>query len=234
LPLLRRLEALHGPFIGVRRYPICGRIHFIPLIAGFLCYKLSMPRLAVTAVAILSAFPAHAQNAKLLLLRNPTLGGSQIAFEYAGDIWTVGRDGGDARRLTNGVGRETGAHFSPDGTQIAFTGEYDGNIDVYVIPATGGTPRRLTYHPGADIAVGWTPDGKRILFSSHRDSYSGFNQLYSIELNGSFPEVLPLPMGVDGSYSPDGSHIAYQPVMQWQAAWKNTRAGRPARSGWPI
>ena len=185
-----------------------------------------MPRLAVTAVAILSAFPAHAQNAKPLLLRNPTLGGNRIAFEYAGDIWTVGRDGGDALRLTNGVGRETGPHFSPDGTQIAFTGEYDGNIDVYVIPATGGTPRRLTYHPGPDVAVGWTPDGKRILFSSHRDSYSGFNQLYSIELNGSFPEVLPLPMGVDGSYSPDGSHIAYQPVMQWQAAWKKYTGGQ--------
>ena len=57
------------------------------------------------------------------------------------------RGGGEARRLTAGAGIETDPVFSPDGTLIAFTGEYDGNLDVYVVPAAGGVPRRLTCHP---------------------------------------------------------------------------------------
>lgn len=169
---------------------------------------------------------ASAQTKPHLLLRNPAISSTQIAFEYADDLWIVGRDGGEARRLTNGVGREFGPHFSPDGSQIAFTGEYDGNVDVYVVPVSGGVPRRVTYHPGPDIAIGWTPDGKRILFNSRRDTYADSGQLYTIAANGAFPEVLPLPTAEDGSYSADGSHIAYMPVFQWQAAWKRYRGGQ--------
>ena len=58
-----------------------------------------------------------------LLLRFPTVSKTQIAFNYAGDLWIVGREGGDARRLTSGTGVETVPAFSPDGTLIAFTGE---------------------------------------------------------------------------------------------------------------
>src|SRR6266851_2519453 len=76
-----------------------------------------------------------------LLLQQPTLSATQIAFVYAGDLWIVDREGGDARRLTSHPGRETDPYFSPDGTLIAFTGEYDGNVDVYVVPAKGGVPR---------------------------------------------------------------------------------------------
>jgi hypothetical protein len=46
--------------------------------------------------------------------------------------------GGDARRLTTGVGLETDPVFSPDGRHIAFTGEYECNLDVYVVPAASG------------------------------------------------------------------------------------------------
>src|SRR5579862_9764836 len=73
-----------------------------------------------------------------LLLRRPSISRTEIVFSYAGDLWIVGRDGGDARRLTAGVGIETDPIFSPDGEWIAFTGEYDGNRDVYVVAAAGG------------------------------------------------------------------------------------------------
>src|SRR5437868_1596761 len=121
-----------------------------------------------------------AQTRKPLLLRSPAVSQTQIVFEYANDLWTVSRQGGEARRLTSGIGREFNPHFSPDGTEIAFSGEYDGNIDVYVVSAFGGVPRRLTYHPGADVAIGWTRDGKRILFNSSRDSYADSGQLYTM------------------------------------------------------
>ena len=73
----------------------------------------------------------------------------RVAFAYAGDLWSARLDGTDVRRLTTADGDESNPTFSPDGNLIAFTGHYDGNVDVYVVPATGGAPRRLTWHPGA-------------------------------------------------------------------------------------
>src|ERR1044072_9613333 len=118
-----------------------------------------------------------AQTNAPLLLQKPTISRTQIAFAYAGDLWTVSREGGSADRLPTGTGTETDPIFSPDGNWIAFTGEYEGNVDVYVVAATGGVPRRLTYHPGPDVVLGWTPDGKQVLFRSPRNSYSGVQKL---------------------------------------------------------
>src|SRR5688500_13789736 len=78
-----------------------------------------------------------------LLLQHPTLSENRIVFQYAGDLWSVARTGGDASRLTSAPGVEAHPFFSPDGSTVAFTGQYDGNTDVYTVPATGGVPRRL-------------------------------------------------------------------------------------------
>jgi tricorn protease len=146
-----------------------------------------------------------------LLLQNPTLSKTQIAFAFGGDIWIVDRAGGDAQRLVTGTGVLSHPIFSPNGTMVAYTGNYDGNDDVYVVAAAGGEPHRLTYHPGSDVAVGWTPDGRSVLFRTTRSSYSRFERLYTVPATGGFPAPLPLPMGVEGSYSPDGTHLAYVP-----------------------
>jgi tricorn protease len=163
---------------------------------------------------------------KPLLLRHPAINRTQIVFVFANDLWSVSRDGGEAVRLTTGVGMETDPIFSPDGSQIAFTGEYDGNIDVFVMPTTGGTPKRLTYHPAADRAIGWTPDGKQVVFSSGRTSYSNFNRLFTVPAEGGFETQLPLDRAVEGSYSPDGTKLAYVPTDKWQRAWKRYRGGQ--------
>jgi tricorn protease len=165
-------------------------------------------------------------NEKPLLLRHPTISRTQIVFAFANDLWSVSRDGGDAALLTNGVGVEADPIFSPDGSRIAFTGEYDGNVDVFVIPATGGTPKRLTWHPAADRAIGWTPDGKQVIFSSNRTSYSDFSRLFTVPAEGGFESQLPLDRAVEGSYSPDGAKIAYVPTDKWQKAWKRYRGGQ--------
>ena len=81
------------------------------------------------------------------ILRSPTVSKDAIAFVHANDIWIVGRDGGDARRLTSAIGGETNPHFSPDGKFIAFTAQYAGGSDIYVVPTSGGQPHRLTWHP---------------------------------------------------------------------------------------
>jgi tricorn protease len=163
------------------------------------------------ALAVLSALVSSAQESKPLLLQDPTMSKTQIAFAYGGEIWIVDRNGGDAKRLITGTGIESGPVFSPDGSMVAYTGNYDGNEDVYVVPAAGGEPRRLTYHPSSDVALGWTPDGKRILFRSGRNSYSRFERLFTVSVDGGFPTELPLPMGVEASFSADASQIAYVP-----------------------
>src|SRR5687767_10697851 len=106
-----------------------------------------MKRLILIVALMLSATSFVCAQDNPLLMRTPTLNKTHIVFSYAGDLWTVGRDGGEASRLTTGVGREFSPLFSPNGQWIAFTAEYDGNVDIYVMPASGGVPRRLTYHP---------------------------------------------------------------------------------------
>ncbi len=192
-----------------------------------------MRNAALTALLFtLAPGNAPAGGEKPLLLQKPTLSKTHIAFAFAGDLWTVPREGGEARRLTSGAGLETDPVFSPDGSQIAFTGEYDGNLDVYVVPAAGGQPRRLTYHPGLDMVLGWTPDGKSVLFTSGRASYSRFLKLFTIPVEGGgLPTELPLPMGMQGAFSPDGSRIAYVPFRNQRngpggyIAWKHYRGG---------
>ncbi len=159
------------------------------------------------------------------LFHRPALSRTQIVFAYAGDLWLAPRDGGEARRLTTGPGIESNPAFSPDGSQVAFNGEYDGNTDVYVVPALGGVPKRLTWHPAPDTVLGWTPDGKRIVFTSARTASSRYSELFSVGLDGAFPDRLPLPMGFECAYSPDGAQVAYVPLPRMFNAWKRYRGG---------
>src|SRR5512147_1976507 len=183
----------------------------------------------ICAFILLFAIVAQAQ--KALLLHRPAVSASQLVFSYGDDLWSASHDGGPAHPLTTGPGAKTEAAISPDGKWIAYTGTYDGNADVYVMPAGGGEPKRLTFHPTADHVLGWTPDSKQVLFSSSRNSYAGFDRLFTIGLDGGLPHELPLPEGVMGSFSPDGKQLAYVPVWNWQPgrAWKNYRGGRTAR-----
>jgi tricorn protease len=160
-----------------------------------------------------------------LLVQSPTMSKTQIVFAYGGYLWSVPREGGEARQLTTG-GHEGRPKFSPDGNWIAFTGQYDGNIDAYVMPADGGEPKRLTWHPDADVVVGWSPDGKKVLISSGREAYADFDRLYTIPVEGGVPEVLPMWRGEAASYSPDATRIAYVPNLKWQVAWKRYHGGQ--------
>jgi len=160
-----------------------------------------------------------------LLVQQPALNKTEIVFVYGGYLWSVPRDGGEARQLTTG-GHESSPVFSPDGKWIAFSGQYDGNQDVYVMPADGGEPRRLTWHPGQDAPVGFTNDGKKILFVSGRDAFADITRLYTIPVEGGVPEVLPMWRALEGSYSPDATRMAYVPNFQWQQAWKRYRGGQ--------
>src|SRR6185437_2631387 len=176
-------------------------------------YLVAVMTLKALCLFSLSGLLLPAADSNYLLLQRPAMNGNEIVFVYAGDVWSVSKSGGNAIRLTTGVGVETEPVFSPDGAQIAFTGEYDGNTDVFVMPASGGVPKRLTYHPGADYAVSWTPDGKYVIFRSGRESHSPrYTQLFKAPVEGGLPEALPLPMAYSGEFSSDGKRFAYSPT----------------------
>ncbi len=164
------------------------------------------------------------------LLSDPAVSDSHLAFAYAGDLWVADRDGSNVRRLTIGEGTEYDAVFSPDGQTIAFTGAYDGNVDVYTVPTQGGIPERLTWHPYDDEVQGFTPEGDRILFTSQRNVFTNrFNQLFTIGLDGGQVEQLPIPTAFSGAYSADGRYIAYSPNYDASAMWKGYRGGTVSR-----
>jgi tricorn protease len=172
------------------------------------------------------------------LLRFPAISATQIVFTYAGDLYTVPTTGGVARKLTNDIGFEMFARFSPDGKWIAFTGQYDGNTEVYLMPAEGGIPKRLTYTATLsrddvsdrmgpnNIVLGWKHDGKHIIFRSRMREWNSFNgQLYLESIDGGLPEELPLPRGGFCSYSPDDKQFAYNRVFREFRTWKRYRGG---------
>ncbi len=160
------------------------------------------------------------------MLRQPDVSKTQIAFVYAGDVWIVPKTGGVAARLSSPKGEESFPRFSPDGTQIAFSGNYDGNTDIYLMASTGGVPKRLTHDPMPDRMLGWYPDGRYLLFASGMQSgRDRFNQLYKLSKDGGLPEKLPVPYGEFGGISPDGQWLAYMPETQDFRTWKYYRGG---------
>ncbi len=173
------------------------------------------------------------------LLMQPDIHGDQVAFRHGGDLWIASVNGGGARRLTTSEGIETTPRFSPDGAQIAFTGQYDSSEDVYVVPAEGGEPRRVTHHPDVDIVRDWTPDGSRLLFTSGRMNPPVFNaRLWTVPVAGGMPEVLPIYAAADGAYSPDGARLAFVPTtpqfQPWPGSdmhvgWRHYRGGCTSR-----
>ena len=171
------------------------------------------------------------------LLRFPAIHGNQLVFTYAGDLFTVPASGGLARRLTSDIGFEMFARFSPDGSQLAFTGQYDGNTEVYLMPSQGGIPKRLTYTATLarddvsdrmgpnNLVMGWK-DAARILFRSRRTEWNDFRgQLYLANVAGGPLEEVPLPRGGFASYSSDGSRLAYNRIFREFRTWKRYRGG---------
>lgn len=160
------------------------------------------------------------------MLRYPDVSTTNIAFVYAGDIWVVPRAGGLAHRLSSPAGEESFPRFSPDGTHIAFSGDYDGNVDLYTIPTEGGPIHRLTHHPASDRMLEWTPDGKEILFASGMTSPSRrYRQIFRVSTEGGLPVRLPMPYGEFAALAADGHSLAYQPASRDFRTWKRYRGG---------
>ncbi|MFW6352262.1 MAG: S41 family peptidase, partial [Bacteroidota bacterium] len=171
------------------------------------------------------------------LMRYPDTNGEKIVFVYAGDIWSIDADGGEAKKLTSHEGFELFPRLSPDGNWIAFSAEYSGSRQVYVMPAEGGTPQQLTFYNdvgpmpprgGFDhVVLGWTPDSKKVLFRGNRTEYGQrMGRYFTVSIDGGFEEELPVPFGGFANLSPDGQKIAFTYPDREFRTWKRYKGGR--------
>ncbi len=164
--------------------------------------------------------------AKTQFMRYPDVHKDKIVFSSGEDLWIVSSKGGEATRLTIHDGAEQYPRFSPDGNLIAFTASYDGNNDVYVMNSKGGEITRVTYHPNADEVIGWHEGKNKIIFASGRVSSSRYSKLFLISPDGSGLEELIMYDASRGSFSPDGSKIAYNKTNRENRTWKRYKGGR--------
>ena len=163
------------------------------------------------------------------LFQQPDVSDTHIAFSFGGDIWIVPKAGGTAAKLSSAKGNEGFPRFSPDGSQLAFSANYDGNTDIYVIPTFGGVPTRVTHHGMNDRLLDWYPDGKNLLYASSMESgKQRFSQFYKVSSTGSLPEKLPTAYGEFASLSPDGGKIAFTDRSRIFRTWKRYRGGTAA------
>jgi len=192
--------------------------------------KSGLSALAVLGIFVSGSAGLDIDPTNTRMLAQPAISDSHIAFAWDGDLWIANRDGSNSHRLTSHEGAESAPRFSPDGKSIAFSAQYDGNLDVYIMPITGGAPKRLTYHPSPDYVEAFTPDGSAVLFSSMRNTFTTrYRKLLTVSTEGGFPTELPIPNGLNASYSADGSKIAYNPIGERFSQWKNYRGGTVTR-----
>jgi len=187
---------------------------------------------SIIAVFLLLSIAFYSKAIDILntkMLTQPTISENHVAFIYAEDLWVANLDGTFPRRLTIDAGIESNPYFSPDGKFIAFSAQYDGNIDVFIVPVSGGVPTRLTWHPSSDLVRGFTPDGKLVLFASQRTTFTNrYFQLFTVSVEGGFPSQLEIPNAWHAVYSPDGKYLAYTPIPDRFLQWKNYRGGAVA------
>ena len=145
-------------------------------------------------------------------VRYPALNnnGSQLAFSFQGDIWSVSTNGGKATRLTIHEAYEGWPFWSNDDNSIAFSSNRYGNYDVFLMPKDGGFPKRLTYHSANDVITDFTSDDN-LIFSTNRlfQQIEWDSELSRVSINGGTPNRVLDAVGNMATQSPNGKYIAF-------------------------
>lgn len=148
--------------------------------------------------------------------------GREIAFVSAGDIWTVGADGGEARLLVAHRAAESRPLYAPDGRRLAFVSARTGGGDIYILDFASGAIRRLTFDDGLEQLDGWSRDGQWIYFSSTSRDIAGMNDIFRVRATGGTPMAVTDDRYVNefsGAISPDGKTLAFSARGNSSAQW---------------
>ena len=193
--------------------------------------------IAVAVAPAISPMVAAYQTQDTRLLRFPDIHKESVTFVYAGDIYIANTKTGKSTRLTDHIGFETFPKFSPDGSQIAFSAQYNGSRQVYVMNRDGSDLKQLTYYNDVGVmpprggfdyrVLDWTPDGKHIVFRANRTPYGQrVGRPYIVPAAGGLEQPLAIPETGGGMLSPDGKQYVYTPIDREFRTWKRTRGGR--------
>lgn len=175
---------------------------------------------------VMAAGVASAQMNPPCMPISPDIHGDQVVFCAEGDLWLGSISAGTAKRLTAWPGMESNPKFSPDGTKIAFSADFDGPLNVYQIAVeNGGLPERLTFDPFAAQMVDWSSDGKSILYVSGSYHPMANPRLCTLSLSGGRPKVLPMPSAGFGAWLP-GGEVVYTRARPAQNNWDRYRGGQ--------
>jgi tricorn protease len=171
---------------------------------------------------------------RVQLAQDPDLSpdGSQLAFSWRGDLWTVASTGGRARRLTHHEGHDRSPKFAPDGRSLAFTSDRDGSVQVYLLPIEGGQPRQITHHTAGFQLEAWYPDGESLLVSGQRDHFwKRAERFFKISVGKRQAEQLLFDdYGAEGRLSADGHQLLF--TREGPAWWRQGYQGSQAAQIW--
>lgn len=201
-----------------------------------------MKKQILSALILASAAGVSASATEALWMRDVQISpdGTQIAFTYKGDIWTVPVSGGEAKRITTLPSYEAAPVWSPDSKQIAFASDRNGSLDVYVVPATGGTATRLTSNSADETPQAFTPDGKNVVFSATiQDPASSvqfpsarMSELYQVPVAGGASVQINAATIVNPFYSPDGTYMVYEDYKGMEDIWRKHHTSSVAHDVW--
>ena len=175
---------------------------------------LPMPLRRVRAFATIALVPSfvHAQEAARPSLAEPSIAPSgEIAFASGGDLWSVPREGGEARLLVAHPATESRPRWSPDGSRLAFVSTRSGNGDIYVLVLATGELRRITHDDAADALDGWSADGEWLYFSSSARDIAGMNDVLRVRASGGTPTIVAgdrFASEYFAAAAPDGRRLA--------------------------
>ena len=166
--------------------------------------------------------------------------GSEIVFCYKGDIYKVSAQGGTAVQLTTQASYEANPVWSPDGEQIAFASDRNGNFDLFIMSADGGAARRLTYHSASEIPSTFTPDGKYVLFSASIQDpatsalfpTSAMTELYRVPVEGGNTEQVLGTPAEWVCFDKAGSNFLYQDRKGFEDEWRKHHTSSITRDIW--
>lgn len=111
----------------------------------------------------------------------------------------------------NSSRNDQNAQWSPNGSELAFTSDRDGDFEIFVWNSVTGVTRQLTNNKVEDEGPGWSPDGARIVFSSVPSKRLKRDVYVMNSLDGSGAKNLTNNTAFDygRAWSPDGDEILF-------------------------